>query len=530
VKIGNLKIGIRLGIGFGMLIVMMLSMILIAIMRFVDVGEINNRIIEKEWVKAELTNTINATTRANARRTMELLITADKTQVAKVNERIEANKKTISDALATLDQLIYLPEGKALLGRLKEARSKYVSSFSKVAKLLDDGKKDEAISTMNSETLPALDAMQEPINALTDLQKKIVAASSDEVRQHINTARALLISLGVLGLLVGISFAYWITRSITRPVNQALRIARTVASGDLSSHIEVLTTDECGQLLQALQDMNDSLVDIVHKVRGGADAMGVSTSQIAAGNLDLSSRTEEQASALEETAASMEELSSTVTQNADNAKQANQLAQSASSVAIKGGEVVAQVVNTMKGINDSSKRIFDIISVIDGIAFQTNILALNAAVEAARAGDQGRGFAVVASEVRSLAGRSANAAKEIKTLINDSVERVEQGTALVDQAGTTMTEVVSSIRRVTDLMGEISAASSEQSQGVAQIGEAVAQIDLVTQQNAALVEEMAAAASSLKSQAQDLVGAVAVFKLAQGQGGFASSSHHVRLL
>jgi methyl-accepting chemotaxis protein len=303
-----------------------------------------------------------------------------------------------------------------------------------------------------------------------------------------------------------------------------------VASGDLSSHIEVLTTDECGQLLQALQDMNDSLVDIVHKVRGGADAMGVSTSQIAAGNLDLSSRTEEQASALEETAASMEELSSTVTQNADNAKQANQLAQSASSVAIKGGEVVAQVVNTMKGINDSSKRIFDIISVIDGIAFQTNILALNAAVEAARAGDQGRGFAVVASEVRSLAGRSANAAKEIKTLINDSVERVEQGTALVDQAGTTMTEVVSSIRRVTDLMGEISAASSEQSQGVAQIGEAVAQIDLVTQQNAALVEEMAAAASSLKSQAQDLVGAVAVFKLAQGQGGFASSSHHVRLL
>ena len=264
----------------------------------------------------------------------------------------------------------------------------------------------------------------------------------------------------------------------------------------------------------ALQATLARMDGAVSAVRASAGSMDVACAEIATGNHDLSARTESQASALQETAASMEQLGSTVRQNADNALQANQLAQSASTVAVKGGEVVAQVADTMKGINDSSKKISDIISVIDGIAFQTNILALNAAVEAARAGEQGRGFAVVASEVRSLAGRSADAAKEIKTLINDSVQRVEHGTVLVDQAGTTMTEVVSSIRRVTDIMGEISAASSEQSQGVSQVGEAITQMDQSTQQNAALVEEMAAAASSLKSQAQDLVGAVSVFKLA----------------
>ena len=259
--------------------------------------------------------------------------------------------------------------------------------------------------------------------------------------------------------------------------------------------------------------MRDSLSGIVGQVRSGAEGVSSASAEIAQGNHDLSARTEHQASALEQTAASMEELNATVKQNAETTKQANQLAQSASQVAVKGGQVVAQVVDTMKGINESSHKISDIISVIDGIAFQTNILALNAAVEAARAGEQGRGFAVVASEVRSLAGRSAAAAKEIKSLINASVERVTQGTTLVDQAGVTMTEVVSSIKRVTDLMGEISAVSNEQSLGVGQIGEAVQQMDQVTQQNAALVEEMAAAASSLKSQANELVETVAVFQL-----------------
>jgi methyl-accepting chemotaxis protein len=296
----------------------------------------------------------------------------------------------------------------------------------------------------------------------------------------------------------------------------AAAIANSVARGDLSVAVEVAPGDE-SSVMAAMSRMRGNLSGIVSQVRVNSQSIAVASAEIAQGNNDLSRRTEEQASALEETAASMEQLSATVKQNADNAKQANQLAMGASTVAVKGGEVVSQVVTTMKGINDSSKKIADIISVIDGIAFQTNILALNAAVEAARAGEQGRGFAVVASEVRSLAGRSADAAKEIKGLITASVERVEQGTALVDEAGATMTEVVSSIRRVTDIMGEISAASSEQSAGVAQVGEAITLMDQATQQNAALVEESAAAAESLKQQAQQLVQAVEVFELGNSE-------------
>ena len=294
--------------------------------------------------------------------------------------------------------------------------------------------------------------------------------------------------------------------------------ALSLAAGDFSRSVVVEREDELGVMMRELEAMRVSLAGVVSNVREGSQGVATASAEIAQGNHDLSARTEQQASALEKTAASMDNLSSTVQQNADNARQANQLAQSASTVATQGGEVVAEVVQTMKQINEASKRIFDIIGVIDGIAFQTNILALNAAVEAARAGEQGRGFAVVASEVRSLAGRSAEAAKEIKSLINASVGRVEQGTLLVDRAGTTMTDVVNSIRRVTDIMGEISAASSEQASGVAQVGEAVAQMDQATQQNAALVEQMAAAASSLKSQAQELVQVVAVFQLGDGEG------------
>ncbi|WP_370627551.1 methyl-accepting chemotaxis protein [Rhodoferax sp. PAMC 29310] len=332
-----------------------------------------------------------------------------------------------------------------------------------------------------------------------------------------STIRFISLASIVLGLLFAGGFGFVLIRSINRQLGaepgDAVRVAQAVAAGDLSGQV-ALRADDTGSLMAQLNLMQYSLVSVVAKVRSGAEGVATASAEIAQGNHDLSSRTEQQASALQETAASMEQLSATVRQNADGAKQANELAVNAFTVAARGGEVVGQVVETMKDINQSSSKISDIIQVIDGIAFQTNILALNAAVEAARAGDQGRGFAVVASEVRSLAGRSADAAKEIKELINASVARVDHGSALVDKAGATMTEVVTSIRRVTDIMAEISAASAEQSTGVAQVGEAITQMDQATQQNAALVEEMAAAASSLKSQAQELVEVVAVFKVA----------------
>ena len=363
---------------------------------------------------------------------------------------------------------------------------------------------------------------REPVKLLDEAGDKIAADSAAiSTRVAADGKRATVISLGlmlvtcVVGVVAGVLMSRSILKQLGGEPAQAADLARSVAAGDLSNHI-ALRPGDTTSLMAQLQAMQASLVKVVSNVRQNSESVATASAQIAQGNNDLSQRTEEQASALEETAASMEHLGSTVKQNADNARQANQLALSASTVAIKGGEVVGQVVDTMKRINDSSKKIADIISVIDGIAFQTNILALNAAVEAARAGEQGRGFAVVASEVRNLAGRSAEAAKEIKSLIVASVERVEEGTALVDQAGVTMTEVVSSIKRVTDIVGEISTASAEQSAGVSQVGEAVSQMDQVTQQNAALVEESAAAAESLKVQARQLVQAVAVFTLTRG--------------
>ncbi len=360
---------------------------------------------------------------------------------------------------------------------------------------------------------PLFDGARDELTPLIKLQIDEAKKEFEAAEASFKNVRILSIASIILGLLFAAGFGFALVRSITVPLRRAVEVTQAIAQGDLTLTVNDKGSDELATLMRAVTNMQRSLAVVVSKVRQGSDGVATASAEIAQGNNDLSARTESQASALEQTAASMEQLSATVKQNADSALQANQLAMSASNVAVKGGEVVAQVVDTMKGINDASRKISDIISVIDGIAFQTNILALNAAVEAARAGEQGRGFAVVASEVRSLAGRSAEAAKEIKTLINASVERVEQGTALVDQAGSTMTEVVGSIRRVTDIVGEISAASREQSAGVSQVGEAVTQMDQVTQQNAALVEEMAAAASSLKSQALDLVQTVAVFKL-----------------
>jgi methyl-accepting chemotaxis protein-1 (serine sensor receptor) len=375
------------------------------------------------------------------------------------------------------------------------------------------GKRDAAIEIYQSKVSPLAGKVQTTLKKLLEVQVRVAKKQYDEAVTRYQTIRWV----SILAIVLGVTLAGWFGLALTREISSAFALAidvsSAVANGDLTHTVSVEGKDEIATLLRALGSMQQSLRDVVSSVRFGSDGVANASAEIAQGNQDLSARTEQQASSLEETAASMEELGSTVKHNAEAAHKANQLAASASTIAVRGGEVVAQVVETMKEINDSSRKISDIISVIDGIAFQTNILALNAAVEAARAGEQGRGFAVVASEVRSLAGRSADAAKEIKNLISASVERVEQGTTLVDQAGSTMHEVVTSIKQVTDIMSEISAASREQSAGVAQVGEAVTSLDQTTQQNAALVEEMAAAASSLSSQAQDLVHTVAVFKL-----------------
>jgi len=406
-----------------------------------------------------------------------------------------------------------VPEEMKLVEEFKPLKMKADAANDALEKLLRTADAQGLASYAAKDLYLAMDPLQDVLARLIQVQLDTAHAEYTSAEARYQNILFLTIAAIAIGLLMAVLVGGSMTRQISRSLATAVDATNSIAKGDLSVRIQPVGKDEIAHLMGGLKVMRGSLSRVVAGVRSHSEGVAAASSEIATGNNDLSMRTEHQASALQETAASMEELSSTVRLNADNARQANLLAVSASDVAAQGGNVVAEVVQTMKGINESSKKIADIIGVIDGIAFQTNILALNAAVEAARAGEQGRGFAVVASEVRSLAGRSAEAAKEIRSLITASVARVEQGSQLVDKAGTTMTDVVTSIRRVTDIMGEISSASSEQSTGVAQIGDAVTQMDQVTQQNAALVEEMAAAASSLSQQARDLVDSVAVFKL-----------------
>jgi methyl-accepting chemotaxis protein len=433
----------------------------------------------------------------------------------------DASKTQLTQMQTTIKQysgLISSPEEQKLFDAFAADWAQYLRLHDQ---LLDLSRKNEtaaATALLDGETKRLRGQLSGSLEQLVKINVDGSTKAKVAIDEAYTTSKAVTLTFAILGLCVVVAGGYWLVRSITQPLQIAVEAVELVAAGDLSGRIDVSSKDEIGVLLGALARMKDNLVRLVQDVRQNSESVATASSQIAQGNQDLSSRTEEQASALQQTAATMEELGTTVRNNADSARHANQLAQNASTVANQGGAVVNQVVATMQGINDSSRKIGDIISVIDGIAFQTNILALNAAVEAARAGEQGRGFAVVAGEVRTLAQRSAEAAKEIKTLIGHSVEQVTQGSVLVDQAGKTMDEIMHAIQRVSDIVEEITSASQEQSTGVQQVGEAVGQMDQATQQNAALVEESAAAAESLRTQAQQLVKAVSTFKLAQDAG------------
>ena len=509
----NLSITKRLSVGFALILLLCFISILVGIVKLNASAQATHYIVSDPIQTERLVSDWYRDIHTSVRRTTAIAKSSDPSLASYFAQDAATSSERSSKAQKALEPLMKTDAEKVLFAAIGSARKNYLEARDAVSALKKEGKSDEANQILEQKFTPAGKVYLDALEALMLAQRQDIDQQAQGMTDTTTHGRNLLIAVGTFSLLFGAGSAWRLAGSITLPLAEANKAARQVAAGDLTARIAPHRNDEVGQLITSLQDMQANLVRVVRSVRQGSESVSTASAEIAEGNHDLSSRTENQAAALQETAASMQELSSTVRQNADNARQANQLALRASTVAAQGGAVVGQVVQTMKGINDSSQKISDIIGVIDGIAFQTNILALNAAVEAARAGEQGRGFAVVASEVRSLAGRSAEAAKEIKLLISASVERVAQGTTLVDQAGTTMAEVVSAIRQVSDIVGEISAASTEQSAGVSQVGEAVTQMDQATQQNAALVEEMAAAASSLQHQAADLVQVVAQFKL-----------------
>ncbi len=511
-KISNLKIGSRLGLGFVVVVVLLVVVALVGLSQIVLVNRAANIVVKERVPQVLMAQKINNNLNVISSASRSAILMAEesliKTEIMVINE---ANNG-ITEALNNLEKLINSEEERALFKEVVDARAAFTEATDRLVKLAMEKRKEEAIMVLSGEVSTAQFAYTQSLGKFTEYLSASVEKADKTASNTFAMAGVLMLAFGISAVVVAVLISYLATRSITRPLNEALGIAETVASGDLTSRIDVHAKDETGRMMQALQVLNNSLTTIVYKVRNNTEAIATASSQIATGNQDLSARTERQAGTLEETAASMEELTSTVRRNSDNAHSANQLAVNAAEVAVKGGEAVMEVVQRMREIHSSSKKIEDIIAVIDGIAFQTNILSLNAAVEAARAGEQGREFAVVASEVRALAQRSALAAKEIKTLIHESVEKVGAGNVLAEQAGTTMEDVVASIKRVNEIMSEIAQASREQSEGIEQVNQAMVQMDQVTQQNAALVEESVAAVGCLHEQTLNLLETVSVFK------------------
>ncbi|MFJ9532018.1 methyl-accepting chemotaxis protein [Herbaspirillum sp. NPDC101396] len=526
-SIKNMKVGARLGAAFGIVVLLLMVVAATAVVKITNINGAVDQMMNERYLKVRLAFEVRDGLDEQIRYLRGIVIDTTRPEFNKVRyERLDESSRKTQEAINKIDANQVTEIGRKRAKALTDAARNFDVAKLEVITQARAGNAEAAADAVLRKLLASQNAFLETANSFVEVQDKQLRMAGASAFAEGTTAINVILACSALTVLASLCLGFVLTRSIVRPLGEAVRMAQRVAAGDLGGGVEVKSRDETGQLMDALKHMNDNLHKIVSEVRTGTDTITTASGEIASGNLDLSARTEQQAGSIEETASAIEQMTSTIKQNADNAHQANQLAVSASGIAMQGGEVMAQVVSTMNDIDTSSRKIVDIIGVIDGIAFQTNILALNAAVEAARAGEQGRGFAVVASEVRSLAQRSAAAAKEIKLLIDDSVARVDDGSKLVGKAGATMEEVVASVRRVTNIVAEISAASMEQRTGIEEINRAITQMDGVTQQNAALVEQAAAAAQSMQEQAERLSQAVSIFKL----GDAVAASDNVRIV